>query len=178
VCASRDADVLHIPRICAIKLELAKTMFTSQIHIISLMEEQSLESYKSFELKDTKITVTSSFDEKDVPTWNVVGMVEGTGPALSKEFITVIAHLDHLLQRKGLVCNGADDNASGSAGVMEIAEAVAMNPPKRSVVFVLFTKEKGLAIGLRHFVGRCPLLLDKIILNLNLGIIGRTDPFS
>ncbi|MFC2121790.1 M20/M25/M40 family metallo-hydrolase [Bacteroidota bacterium] len=111
---------------------------------------------------------------KDYVSMNVVGMVEGTDTELKNQYVTVGAHLDHVNYDKEKVWNGADDNASGSVGVIEIAEALVLNPPKRSVIFILFTgEEKGL-LGSRHFVKDPPVPLDDIVANINLDMIGRT----
>jgi Zn-dependent M28 family amino/carboxypeptidase len=75
--------------------------------------------------------------------------------------------------RNGEVYNGADDNASGSVGVLEVAEAVAMDPPRRSVLFALWAgEEKGL-LGARHFVESPPVPLEQIVANVNIEMIGR-----
>ena len=99
---------------------------------------------------DRQITKESSSN-------NVIGLVPGKDPDLKDEYIVVSAHLDHLGIRGGEVFNGADDNASGSAAVLEAAEAMAKASPKRSVLFVLFTGEEGGAFGSRHFVGYPPV---------------------
>ncbi|MFC2161133.1 M28 family peptidase [Acidobacteriota bacterium] len=109
---------------------------------------------------------------------NVVGLVQGNDPILKEEFIVVSAHLDHLGIRDGEVFNGADDNASGSAAVLEAAEAMAMTSPKRSVLFVLFTGEEGGAFGSRQFVAHPPVPIEKIVLNINADMVGRdSEPF-
>ncbi len=169
---------IHIPLICAVKPGLAEAILAGQDRPLSRLSDPSLEGYACFELHNTDLEMITSYDQEPVPTWNVVGMVKGTDPVLSQEYITVTAHLDHLEPRGGEICNGADDNASGSAGVMEIAEAVAMDPPRRSVVFVLFAKEEGGVIGSRHFVGACPVPIERVVVNLNLDMIGRTDAYS
>jgi Zn-dependent M28 family amino/carboxypeptidase len=74
----------------------------------------------------------------------------------------------------GQVANGADDNASGSAGVLEIAEAVAQDPPRRSVVFICYTAEEMGLQGSHYFVNSGPLDPAAIKFNVNLDMIGRT----
>jgi len=69
--------------------------------------------------------------------------------------------------------NGADDNASGSAVVLEIAEALAMKPTKRSFIFVLFTGEEKGTLGSEWFVNNLPVPVEKIILNAAIDMIGR-----
>ena len=107
---------------------------------------------------------------------NVVGIVPGTDPDLKNEFIVVGAHLDHVQPQQGQVSNGADDNASGSAGVLEIAEAIAMNPCRRSVLFVTWTAEEMGLIGSRYFLSSEAYPNDQLKFNMNLDMIGRTDP--
>ena len=109
---------------------------------------------------------------------NVVGMIRGSDPVLRDEYIVVSAHLDHLGQREGEVFNGADDNASGCAAIIDAAEALGMAPPRRSVIFALFTGEEGGAFGSRQFVARPPVPLEKIVLNINADMVGRnSQPF-
>jgi len=175
----KGSSVFQIPMICAIKPEMAETLFQGQVSSFPRQGAQDLTEYKNFELKDVGLSLQASYKGESIPTWNVVGMVKGSDPILSQEYIAVTAHLDHLVPRKeGQIFNGADDNASGSAGVMEVAEAVAMNPPKRSVIFVLFALEEGGVIGSQHFVADCPVPIDKVVVNLNLDMIGRSDRFS
>jgi Zn-dependent M28 family amino/carboxypeptidase len=133
-------------------------------------------SVNGFDLKDTILFLTTSFQDENLPAWNVVGLVEGTDPVLKNEFILVTAHLDHLPpDDKGEVRNGADDNASGCAGVMEIAGVVALKPFQRSVVLVLFAGEELMGLGSRHFLDACPVPRDKIIADINLDMIGRRE---
>jgi len=113
---------------------------------------------------------------EEIATRNVVAMVPGTDPELSDQYITVGAHLDHLGIEDGQVYNGADDNASGSAAVLEIAEAVAAHPSARPVVFILYAGEELGLFGSRHFVDRCPVPVDEVMVNINLDMIGRYDP--
>jgi len=112
--------------------------------------------------------------EEIVPSNNVVGMVAGTDPVLKNEIIVVGAHLDHVRPQQGQVCNGADDNASGSSGVMEIAEAVAMNPCKRTVVFITYTAEEMGLIGSRYFVSSDAYAKEQLKFNINMDMIGRS----
>jgi len=136
-----------------------------------------LENYKPQELKDTYIDASVEIVKEDViNSSNVVGIVPGTDPVLKNEYIVVGAHLDHVAPQGGKVCNGADDNASGSAGVMEIAEAIAMNPCKRSVVFITYTAEEKGLLGSKYFVSSDAFPKEQIKFNINLDMIGRSSP--
>jgi hypothetical protein len=107
---------------------------------------------------------------------NVVGLVPGTDRVLKDEYIVVTAHLDHVGVRDGEVFNGADDNASGSAAVIEAAEAAGMVPGKRSIIFVLLTAEERGFLGARYFVDNPPVPIEQIVLNINLDMVGRNSP--
>jgi acetylornithine deacetylase/succinyl-diaminopimelate desuccinylase-like protein len=83
-------------------------------------------------------------------TQNVCGLVEGTDPALKSEVVVLGAHLDHVgtgqimgaMGGRGQIHNGADDNASGSSAILELAEAFSRFPPRRSVLFLWFAGEE------------------------------------
>jgi hypothetical protein len=170
-----DQDGLKIPMIYLVKDELLTALFSGNKITPALIEEKGTKKYKTYQLDD--ITVETRFpvlEESELSLKNVVAWVEGSDPELSKEYITVGAHLDHVALPGGAVANGADDNASGSAGVLEVAEAVAMNPPRRSVVFIAYTAEEMGLQGSHYFVNSGPLALETIKFNVNLDMIGRT----
>jgi hypothetical protein len=105
---------------------------------------------------------------------NVVGYVEGSDPALRDEFIIVGAHYDAAGEHLGLFFPGADDNGSGSAVVMEVAEAFAKNDtrPKRSVMFVLFGGEETGGTGSDYFVANLPAPVKRVSCFLNYDMEG------
>jgi Peptidase family M28 len=109
---------------------------------------------------------------------NTVGILEGSDPALRQEFLVFSAHMDHIGITPGLpdsVNNGADDDGSGTAGVMELAEAFSRPGarPKRSIIFLTVSgEEKGLW-GSRYFSEHPPVPLDRIVADLNIDMIGR-----
>lgn len=167
----------YIPSIYYVKPEFIELLMEGNKYNPMNDPENILKNYKPQELEgvylDSEIEI---LNEELITTKNIVGIVEGTDPELRNEYIVVGAHLDHVKPVNGQVCNGADDNASGSAGVIEIAEAVAMNPCKRSVIFITYTAEEMGLIGSRHFIGSNALPLEKIKFNLNMDMIGRSDP--
>ena len=112
---------------------------------------------------------------EEMSSSNVVGIVPGQDSVLKDQYIVVSAHLDHLGIRNGDVFNGADDNASGCAALMEAAEAMALSSPRRSVIFVLFTGEEGGAFGSRQFVVFPPVPKENIVLNINADMVGRNS---
>jgi hypothetical protein len=135
--------------------------------------EETLQS-QSMALEGMAFTIENKAETKLINSMNVLGIIEGSDPELKKEAIVIGAHLDHLGRREDYIFNGADDDGSGSVGVMEIAEAFAKNPvkPKRSIVFALWTgEEKGL-LGSYYYVAH-PYMAQTAA-NLNLDMISRT----
>ena len=115
---------------------------------------------------------------------NVAGILRGSDPALRDTYVIVSAHYDHLGVREGCdpskedcVYNGANDDGSGTVGVIELASALSkLNPrPKRSILFLTFFGEELGLVGSRYY-GRHPLApLAKTVAQINLEQIGRTD---
>jgi hypothetical protein len=164
-----------IPMVYLVKDEVVTALFEGQKYDPVNIEEDGIKKYKTYQLEDVSMeTRFSVLDRSEVMLKNVVGMVQGTDPELNKQFIAVGAHLDHVAFPDGQVANGADDNASGSAGVMEVAEAVAQDPPRRSVVFIAYTAEEMGLQGSHFFVNAGPLPLEDMKFNVNLDMIGRT----
>ena len=108
-------------------------------------------------------------------TLNIVAYAEGTDPTLRNEYVTISSHHDHNPGREGRIYPGSDDDASGVVGMFEIAEALMVERPKRSVVFVWNTAEEKGLVGSYYFVQHCPVPVEKISANLNLDMISRND---
>ena len=116
----------------------------------------------------------------EATTTNVVAIIRGSDPNLSKESILLSAHLDHLGVREGMtgdnIFNGADDDASGVTAVLELAEALAKGPkPKRTVVFALFGSEEIGGFGARYFQDHPPVPIESFVANLEFEMIARPD---
>jgi hypothetical protein len=109
---------------------------------------------------------------------NVLAVLEGSDPALKSEYVVLTSHHDHLGLRNGKGMDGADDDGSGVVGMIEIAEALSVERPKRSVILAWFTGEERGLWGSHYFVNNCPVPLEKISANLNLDMISRNDPNS
>lgn len=115
---------------------------------------------------------------------NVVGYVEGNDPALKDEVIVIGAHYDHLglggphslaPKQVGQIHNGADDNASGTSGLLELAEALAAERStlKRSVLFIAFSGEEEGLLGSSYYVKHPIIPLERTVAMINLDMIGR-----
>lgn len=116
--------------------------------------------------------------ELAAPTSNVIGILPGTD--LKDEFLVISAHYDHLGMRDGTIYYGADDDGSGTVGVMQIAQAFAKaklegKGPRRTIVFMTVSgEEKGLW-GSEYYAGHPLFPFDKTTADLNIDMIGRTD---
>ena len=129
----------------------------------------------SFDIPGETLTIASTLKTQTARGINVVGMIEGSDPALKSEVLVIGAHLDHVGRYEDYIYNGADDNGSGSVGVLNLARAFAANPkkPKRTIIFALWTgEEKGL-LGSKYFVENPPLPGLKTVTYLNFDMMSR-----
>ncbi|MCS7052545.1 MAG: M20/M25/M40 family metallo-hydrolase [Ignavibacterium sp.] len=131
----------------------------------------------SFQTNNFAQILTTTFYTKTAKTMNVVALLEGSDSILKDEYVVIGAHLDHVGSQAGLLFPGANDNASGSAGVLEIAKAFSYQSvkPKRSIIFILFTAEEQGLFGSKYFVDNLKIPPDKIVAMLNLDCIGYGD---
>lgn len=105
---------------------------------------------------------------------NVIGLVRGS--SFPDRYIVLSAHYDHLGVRDGEIYNGMDDNASGTAAVMAMAEYFStIYRPHHSIIFALFDSEESGLLGAKEFVNNPPVSLDSIILDVNLDMVSRSD---
>ena len=119
---------------------------------------------------------------------NVIGILEGSDPALKREYVIYSAHMDHIgTPRDGMgcaaqgadsICNGADDDGSGTVAVLELAEAFATTAerPKRSVVFMTVSGEERGLWGSAYFTDHPTLPLGSVVADLNTDMVGRNAP--
>lgn len=108
---------------------------------------------------------------------NIIGLLEGADSLLKKEYIILGAHYDHLGMARdtNAVCNGADDNASGVAVVLEVAKKLhsIRDSLKRSILFITFDAEEQGLLGSSYFVSHPTVPVDRIKLMMNLDMMGR-----
>ncbi|WP_293788639.1 M28 family peptidase [uncultured Pedobacter sp.] len=102
---------------------------------------------------------------------NIIGYIPGKG----NNVIVVSAHYDHLGVIKGEVFNGADDNASGTAGLLKIAAYFSKNKPNNTIIFAAFDAEEMGLQGAKAFVGNPPIPVNTIAINLNMDMISHSD---
>jgi Zn-dependent M28 family amino/carboxypeptidase len=104
---------------------------------------------------------------------NVVGYVEGG--KFKDRYIVVTAHYDHVGVEKGEIYNGADDDASGTAAVIAVAEYFNKNKPAHSIIFAAFDGEESGLRGSRAFVAAPPVAKESIAININLDMVAHND---
>lgn len=108
---------------------------------------------------------------------NIVGILEGSDPMLKEEVIVLGAHLDHVGSQGPVYYPGANDNASGSAAVLAAARALsrAPSPPRRTIIFGLWSSEEAGLYGARRFVDDPPVPRERIVAYLNFDCVGHGD---
>ncbi|MEO7192354.1 MAG: M28 family peptidase [Vicinamibacterales bacterium] len=127
----------------------------------------------SYEHPFTATTRTRGGQSAERHGVNVVGVINGT--AAHNRYIVISAHYDHVGMRRGQVFNGADDNASGTAALFELARYYRAHPPSTSLLFVAFDGEEEGLLGSRAFVRAPPVPVSSLLVDLNADMIGR-DP--
>lgn len=135
----------------------------------------------SQELEGCRVKFKANFDQKQVLTSNIIGVIEGEGPN-ADETIVVGGHYDHLglgafgsrTPDRKEIHNGADDNATGTAGIMELVRRFAKSDkkPARRLVFICFTAEEMGLIGAQHYVQNPVFPLEKTVAMINYDMIG------
>lgn len=138
----------------------------------------------SFQITKTNISLKTEINEIEKNGRNVAGYLEGNDPVLKDEYIVIGGHYDHLgygqtgsryTGKPMPIHNGADDNASGTTGILETAEKFASikNELKRSIVFVAFSGEELGLLGSNYFANNAPYGIEKTISMFNMDMIGR-----
>lgn len=129
----------------------------------------------SMAVAGAKVTIATTAKTALVRGTNVLGIIEGSDPKLKDEVFVVGAHYDHNGAWEGYVYNGADDNGSGSVGVLNIAKAIAASPvkPKRTIVFALWTGEEEGLLGSRYYAQNPAFPIEKTVGYLNYDMISR-----
>lgn len=132
----------------------------------------------SFAVPDSSACLTKAFDRVEGHKGrNVVALLEGSDPRLKDEVVLVTAHHDHMGAEKGHIYFGADDDASGVAGLLEIAKAFVKGGvrPRRSVLFVVYDAEERIFLGSYYYITHPVVPLDHTVATLNMDMIGRDE---
>ena len=179
--ATSGVPVIHIKR------SIADAILASSGKTVDALEKELNESRKpaSFAV-NTKVAATTDVQKKRARTQNVLAVLPGKDDVLKNEYVILGAHYDHLgyggpgsgsrRPDTTAVHNGADDNASGVATILEVIEKLADTDLKRSVVFVAFGGEEMGTLGSKYFTDNPPVPADEIKFMLNVDMIGRFNP--
>ncbi len=169
-----------LPAIQVKRTEIAK-FFPKKKNLYPVeMKLMETKQPQSFILPDVSIEMSVELDVEKINVSNVYAMIEGTGK--SDEYIVIGAHFDHIghgeiqikkRSRWTKIYNGADDNASGVAAMLELARRFKDKPAQRSIIFVGFNAEEMGVIGSSEFVKSPPVPLDKIKAMFNFDMVGR-----
>jgi len=170
----------------AISLPKAREIFSRSGLDLDALKKEIAKTKKPVmrDLQPIQVTFHCELRKVVRTTTNVVGILEGNDPALKNEAIVIGAHYDHiglgelgsLAEGRGQqIHNGADDNASGTAGMLELARVLASQRAtlQRSLVFAAFSAEEEGLLGSKHYVATPAFPLDKTVAMINMDMIGR-----
>ena len=130
----------------------------------------------SFAITQKQIRIKVAMEMKKVSSSNVIGVVTGSDKNLRDEVVVYSAHYDHVgMDGDSLIYNGADDDASGSSALLELADAYAQasTKPRRSVMFIWFTAEEKGLLGSLYYTQQPTIPLNQTVANINIDMIGR-----
>jgi len=133
---------------------------------------------QSFDVKQSSACLAKSYtDVASREGRNVVALLEGTDPNLKAQTIILTAHHDHMGEANGHIYYGADDNASGVAGLLSVARAMTQTKvrPRRSVLFLAYDAEERIFLGSYFYVTHPVVPLNQTVATLNLDMIGRNE---
>ncbi|MCS6804557.1 MAG: M28 family peptidase [Acidobacteriota bacterium] len=177
-----DAGIVAV----GVSRQLAREWIASSGANLDELQNQINQQQKPSSRVLTGVTASVQVDlVKDTqPADNVIGYIEGNDPNLKHEVVIIGAHYDHLglggpsslaPQQRGEVHNGADDNASGTAGLLELAQlcAARRSELKRSLLFIAFSGEEEGLLGSNYYVKHPVIPLERTIAMLNMDMIGR-----
>lgn len=127
-----------------------------------------------------EVEIKTSVNRTRVPDRNVLAIIEGSDPKLRNEWVVISAHFDHDGANGTAIMNGADDDGSGTVGLLEIAEAYALaaqtgRRPRRSILFAAFNSEERGLLGAWAYTLQPTVPLDRIVAVLNMDMIGRNE---
>jgi len=171
-----------------IKREVVEEIFNSngmsfKNHYDKIIKEQKP---ASFIFKNINAKLSAGVEEIETISWNVAGYLPAAYPKFKDEFIVLGAHFDHLGMggpnslyqgNDPKIHNGADDNASGTAGVLELAEKFSTIKDKlnRNILFVAFSGEEHGLLGSSYFVNNMPINANQVATMINMDMIGRLN---
>ena len=136
------------------------------------------EQIPSGEVPGVRVSLEVKVISQKSASRNVIAVIEGSDPVLKNEYVVVCGHPDGLGLREGEVLAGADDNGTATVALIEIAQALMAERPKRSVIIGWFTGEEKIMNGSHYFINNCPVPVEKISACLNMDMLGRNSTDS
>ena len=183
--ARRAVEAAALPSVTFEKLEqsaAAKPEAAATSAAGSTTPQQGVKRNSSTPLRNIAFSLETEIVKREAPAYNVVGVLRGSDPKLRDEAVVVGAHYDHLgrggrgslAQREGEIHHGADDNASGTAALLELARVLSELKPRRTVVFAAFGGEEEGLLGSNFYVNRAPAVpLARTVAMFNMDMVGR-----
>jgi Peptidase family M28/PDZ domain/PA domain len=184
---TEETDDLGIPAVHAKRAPLL-ALFKAAGKDVAAIQKKIDSDLKpqSFDLSDSRVHISTDVVRTRKTVRNVLAGIPGSDPALKNEWVVVGAHYDHLglgdrnslaPSQIGQIHHGADDNASGTSGVLEIARLAARNKSqwKRSVLLITFAGEELGLLGSSQFVNHPTVPLNNVIGMINMDMIGRIN---
>jgi hypothetical protein len=147
-----------------------------ELQALQKIIDDSLEPH-SFPIPQKTVNIHFKVNKKEIPVRNIFGVIEGSDPVLKNEYLLYTAHYDHVgTDFAGDVYNGADDNASGSTALLEMAEAFILekNKIKRSIGFLWVSGEEVGLFGSKFYSDNPVIPLNQTVAVINLDMVGRT----
>jgi Zn-dependent M28 family amino/carboxypeptidase len=166
-----------MPRIIFVHRSVADELLKGTGHTLDELQKSIDSNLKSqsFLIRGKKLKINEASKTEEVILHNVAAWIEGSDPVLKKEFIIFSGHADHIGGEGDKVNPGADDDASGCAAILEIAQAFQSleKKPLRSLLFLWVTGEEIGLFGSQSYVNNPLIPLENTVADLNIDMIGR-----
>jgi len=170
-------DLPAMPRIIFVHRTVADELLKGTGHTLEDLQKNIDANLKSqsFIIPGKRLKITEVSKTEELILHNVAAWIEGSDPDLRKEIVIFSGHADHVGMAGGQIHPGADDNASGCAAILEIAQAFQSLPkkPLRSILFLWVTGEEIGLFGSQSYVNNPLFPLEKTVADLNIDMIGR-----
>lgn len=176
---SLTTDLWDLPGF-TITPQVANELLKSSGKTIAELQNSIDQSFKSdsFEIPNLKVTIQSAYSQEEtLDCRNVAGVLEGSDPQLKSQVVVLSGHYDHGGELDGRIYPGADDNASATVAVIEIARAFVRGNihPRRSLLFIVFDAEERGLLGSTYYVDHPLISLSDTDAVLNMDMIGRDE---
>lgn len=158
-----------------VTLECASALLGQDVQALAQRLDKNAKPVK-VKVSGRRVSFVSACEEGELTLPNVVGILPGSDPDLRDEYVVVGAHMDHIgVGKRGRVGLGADDNASGTAAMLEVVEAMAEARPRRSILFAAFSGEEDGLLGSKHLASNLPVPQAQVVAMVNLDMVGRGE---